>query len=239
MRPLVIVLVLLNLLALASIRGWLGTPSTPGEPERLTNQLNPDRIKLRPPEPLTAGESPQPSAATPSPAPTGETAAVGTPAAANGMAGEPLTCFAYTGLTEKQADTLVTAVQAAYPELRIDRSTSSTPRAWWVQIPAMEGREGAQRRVEELRSQGVTDYFIVQEPGQNQFAISLGLFKTEAKAQQHLAFLLNKGVREASVTPRTATVHRVEFRGPAALVTPLERSRAAARVGALRSDCTP
>src|SRR5574340_160506 len=55
LRTLLILLVILNLLAFAGLQGWLGRPSTKGEPERLTNQLNPERIKLRAP-PAAAGE---------------------------------------------------------------------------------------------------------------------------------------------------------------------------------------
>lgn len=47
-RSLLVILVLLNLLALASGQGWLGTSAMPGEPERLTNQIRPDLILLSP-----------------------------------------------------------------------------------------------------------------------------------------------------------------------------------------------
>ena len=46
LRLLIILLVLFNLLALAAWRGWLGEGDTRGEPERITNQLRPERIKL-------------------------------------------------------------------------------------------------------------------------------------------------------------------------------------------------
>lgn len=46
LRFLVILLLILNLLALAAWRGWLGEGDTRGEPERITNQLRPERIHL-------------------------------------------------------------------------------------------------------------------------------------------------------------------------------------------------
>lgn len=261
MRLLFIVLVLLNLLALASAQGWLGTSSTRGEPERLSNQLHPERIVLHAPEePGAPAQPPAPPPAPllslpPAPAlPSSPEPAVEPPqsphlapdasvAAADALPppapAVPQACVAYSGLAEAQADALIASVQSAQPELGVRRSTTSTPTAWWVRIPAEGGREGAERRIEELRALGITEYFIVQEPGPNRFAVSLGLFKTEAKAQQHFAFLRSKGVREAGVAPRTATVHRIEFRGPASALAPLEKSRAAARAGATRSECTP
>lgn len=261
MRLLFIVLVLLNLLALASAQGWLGTPSTRGEPERLSNQLNPQRIVLHAPEepgppaqtqapPLAPALPPSPTPAPPpSPAPVQEPdRPTGGASHSSAARADPLlppapavpeACVAYSGLAEPQADALIASVQSTQPDLDVRRSTTSTPTAWWVRIPAEGGREGAERRIEELRSLGVTEYFIVQEPGPNRFSVSLGIFKTETKAQQHFAFLRGKGVREAGVAPRTATVHRLELRGPAAALAKLEKSRVAARAGATRSECTP
>src|SRR5690554_4187785 len=55
LRALLFILLLLNLLLFAGgYMGWLGTPAFRGEPERLTNQLHPERI--RPGTPPTAAE---------------------------------------------------------------------------------------------------------------------------------------------------------------------------------------
>jgi hypothetical protein len=245
MRVLFLVLVLLNLLALASARGWLGTSPPQGEPERLSNQLNPERIVLRTDESGMADTSraplqqltgdTQPTAGESTPLITGQEAAAAEPSA-------PVideSCIAYGGLTEPQAETLVQTALAGRSELRHERKTSTTPSAWWVRIPPGGGREGAERRVAELRMLGIDDLFIVQEPGPNQFAVSLGLFKTEAKAQQHLAYLQGKRVRTASVTARSTTVHRIEVRGPANNLDNLSRSRAVRQSGASIGECTP
>lgn len=75
LRFLFVVLLALNALAFVAIQGWLGTPAVRGEPERLANQLHPERIRL------AGRESPDtpPPAATPDPAPD---PATGAPAAA-------------------------------------------------------------------------------------------------------------------------------------------------------------
>src|SRR5690606_38001251 len=55
LRLLLILLLAFNLLAFAAIRGWLGSADHEGEPERISNQLNPERIRL-------LGEIPPPAA---------------------------------------------------------------------------------------------------------------------------------------------------------------------------------
>lgn len=243
MRIVFVILVLLNLLALASIRGWLGNSAPEGEPERLSNQLNPDRIVLRP-----GGTAPQREAEAATP-PAEQTAAL--PETANGREAPPpappavaapalpQACTVIGGLAESEADALMQAAIAGKPGLRGERKTSSTPTAWWVRIPPNGGREAAERRVAELRSQGVSELFIVNDPGPNLYAISLGLFKTEAKAQQHLATLQAKQVRGAGIASRTTTVHRIEVRGPASTLKTLTSSPAVRRSGATISECTP
>ncbi|MCM2312859.1 MAG: SPOR domain-containing protein [Steroidobacteraceae bacterium] len=243
MRIVFVILVLLNLLALASIRGWLGNSAPEGEPERLSNQLNPDRIVLRP-----GGTAPQREAEAATP-PAEQTAAL--PETANGREAPPpappaaaapalpQACTVIGGLAESEADALMQAAIAGKPGLRGERKTSSTPTAWWVRIPPNGGREAAERRVAELRGQGVSELFIVNDPGPNQYAISLGLFKTEAKAQQHLATMQAKQVRGAGIASRTSTVHRIEVRGPASTLKTLTSSPAVRRSGATISECTP
>ncbi len=46
LRFLFILLLALNALAFAAIQGWLGTSAPQGERERISNQLNPERVQL-------------------------------------------------------------------------------------------------------------------------------------------------------------------------------------------------
>lgn len=230
MRIVLIILTLLNLLAFASAMGWLGHSAARGEPERLSNQLNPERIQLRPAGAVPADapvDAPAPSASTELPA----AAAPDTPPTAK------LACVIFGGLTEAQIAPLRQAIRIASPEVRTEHLSTTTPSAWWVRIPPNGGREGAERKVAELRALGVDDLFIVQDPGPNQFAVSLGLFKSEAKAQQHLAFLQNKRVRSASITTRSAVIHRIEVRGTPEELQALERTNAIRQSGATTGPC--
>jgi hypothetical protein len=67
---------------------------------------------------------------------------------------------------------------------------------YWVYIPPRKSREEAQTKVDELKSLGVEEIFIVQEP-KWLFAISLGVFKEEALANKLLQDLQNRGVKTA------------------------------------------
>jgi hypothetical protein len=225
MRMFFLALVLLNLLALASIQGWLGTSAPRGEPERITNQISPERITLRP-----NGNAAH--AATPEPAATDMSSEIAIAVT------EPLACIAYVGLTEQQADALLSDADALAPELTTAHATTTTPTAWWVRIPPSGGREGAEQRVADLRALGITEFFIVPEAGPNQFAVSLGLFKSESSAQQHLAYLRSKRLRTASITTRTAVAHTVEIRGAIDALQELSKALVTKRPSAVKGKCT-
>jgi cell division septation protein DedD len=85
----------------------------------------------------------------------------------------------------------------------------------------------------------VTDLFIVQEPGPNRYAVSLGLFRQEAQARRLLEQLQGKGVAEARVTPRGTATHRIEIRGPAERLAELASELAGRYPGASRLGCQP
>jgi SPOR domain len=100
---------------------------------------------------------------------------------------------------------------------------------FWVYIPPQRNRAEVNRRIEELKQSGVTEYFVMQNEGKWHNAISLGLFKTEEAAHHFLASVEARGVKSAKLGPRagklSATVF--EFREPdanlAAKVTALAR----------------
>lgn len=251
LRLLLIVLVLLNLLAIAAIQGWLGSTSPRGEPERLTNQINPGAIVLNPPA-IPAG-APTPSRPSPTPAPAplaeeppsraGSEQAVVEPLAAPPPqsidADRSFVCFAYAGLDE--ADTR--ALERISAEISPDISTSpqmiDPPSAWWVRVPPAASRQAAERKVAELRGLGITDLFIVRDPGPNQNAISLGLFRTESGARQHLANLERRGVRGAEIAARNPAVYQIEISGPASALALLAERIASDLPDARRSECNP
>jgi cell division septation protein DedD len=240
LRTLLIILVLLNVLAFVALQGWLGTTTPPGEPERLTNQLNPERIKLRPYSQPKKGETTQPKPPPPSTAaavtaePAGSQPAA---AAVNGSAEAQPVCVAYAALSPESARKLGEEL-AAQKSLTVKDVQVEAPSSWWVNVPPAGSREGADARVAELRQQGVTDLYVVHEAGPNQFAVSLGLFKQAAQAERLVEELQAKGVSEARVTPRGAT-HRIEISGPADRLAELAGELGRRYPGAGRQECRP
>ena len=83
--------------------------------------------------------------------------------------------------------------------------------SYWVFMPPQGSRQAANRKSAELKKLGVEDFFIVQEDPKFQFAVSLGVFKTEEAAQARLAELRKKGVRTARVGPTETSVQKVYF----------------------------
>ena len=238
LRVVVIALAFANLLALAVWKGWLGGGSYPGEPERLSNQLNPERMRLVAeagpvaPVPPAAAVAPAPVQADAPPPPASEPAAVVERPAPPG-------CVAFSGLTGQQRDELGARVADAGAGFKLTETRSGTVSSWWVHVPSQGSKEAADRKAAELRKLGVNDLFIVNDPGPSQFAISLGLYRNEAQANRLLETLREKGVRSAQVAGRGATVLRVEVRGPSDGLATLASDLSERLRGANRLECHP
>ena len=78
-----------------------------------------------------------------------------------------------------------------------------------MHFPSQGSRAAALRKAGELRRLGITEFFIVQEPGPSQWALSLGIFTTEDAAQEFLAALRPRGVRTAVISERETRVPKV------------------------------
>lgn len=94
-----------------------------------------------------------------------------------------------------------------------------------VYLPPNGGKEGADKRVADLKEKGVSNFFVMQGEGPMKWAVSLGVFKTEAAAQSLIASLGKQGVRGARVLPRGPQTTRAawQFRD----LTEEERKRVA------------
>lgn len=256
LRFLFILLAVLNALAFAAIKGWLGSAAPGGEPERITNQLHAEQIQLitsggeEPPAPspmpaATAEAEPQPGAAAPGEPSSPETgAAAATPPEAAVAKPAPTvvepaaaapSCVAWTGLSTAEAERLAARLQAG--GFKYVRSRKDTPANWWVRTPPQGNRTQAEKRVRELHEIGIADTFIVQESGPSQFAVSLGLFRTESGAQQLLAQLRAKGAHDASIEPRMTTSFRIQASLPRERVAAIEGRRS--QLDERRSACSP
>lgn len=215
MKALVFVLVLANLLFLAYTEGYFGRPENP-DAARVQQQLKPESIRV-----VARGEPPG--------AKSGEAKEAPAPAAKAEPA--PEVCVAWSGLSAKDADRLAGVLDGKFGEFKLSgREVPAETRSWWVFIPPLASKADAEKKAGELKQMKVEDYFIVQDAGPNRYAISLGVFSSEAGAGERLAALKAQGVRSAKVGPRASkeTVHTIEARGPAAKEAALLEAVAAA-----------
>jgi hypothetical protein len=78
---------------------------------------------------------------------------------------------------------------------------------YWVFIPPLANKAAVDSRVAELKADGLKDVAPI-ELGPQRLAISLGVFRTEEGAQARLAALQAQGVKTAKVGPRAQSVQQ-------------------------------
>jgi hypothetical protein len=205
-------LLLLNAALFAYAQGFLGNgKGTQEERARIKPQLEAAR--------LTVLTNAQAEAAKATPAASSATAAAveaSAPAAptAAAAAANPLACIdvgtfsagearrfesrlAKLGLGERQSRQAVQAQDVT---------------SYLVNIPPQGSKEAADRKAGELRSLGLTNFFVMSGDSPMKYAISLGVFKTESGAQALLAQLNKQGVHTARITPRGPQTTRYSYR---------------------------
>lgn len=263
LRIALFLLLALNLACLVIIAmPWFGITSPfegTTEPDRMANQLYPDKLKVlastaEPPAtpdassalalaPPVAGSEPAASAAASEPQPLASAASssvAAVPAAPVATASAPAAgpiCIAFVKLTPTQSQSLAQRARKLGNALSISEGEDG-PSSFWVNIPPQGGKEGADRRAAELKELGLEDFFIVKEKGESQFAISLGLFHAESLAQRQLETLLKRGVKGATVTARKAPNNaRLELTGAAEQIERLAKDGSADLKSAERTTC--
>jgi hypothetical protein len=200
-----------NGVLLAYGQGLLGQPGDGArEPARLKNQLAPERMQ-QPTQARQAVQSaapaPQAEVAIPAPEPAPEPAPAPVPRnlVACVQAGPFSTADARR--FEARVARLGLAPRQSRIEMPYQEVTSRL-----VYLPPNGGREGAQRRVAELRERGVTNFFIMQnDTSPLRYAISLGVFKSDGAAQKLVADLQRQGVRGVRILPRGPQVTRAGY----------------------------
>lgn len=83
--------------------------------------------------------------------------------------------------------------------------------AYWVYIPPLKSHAQVEQKIAQLKAFGVGDYFVIQEPGVWQNAISLGVFKTEEAAQKYLDKVHEQGVKSAVLGERASKLKSTVF----------------------------
>lgn len=197
MRTAFLFLLLANLAFYAWSR-YLAPPAAGTDPRPLTQQIQPGALRI-----LTPAEISAMAAARSKPAPAA--APVSKPATAT-PATPPSTvaCLEWGPLDPTDA---VRAAQALAPldlGSRLSQRSASEASTWWVFIPPQASLQAAQKKAAELKALGIDDYYIVPDAGPDQWAISLGVFRSEASAQARLDALRAKKVHSAQVAQRPA-----------------------------------
>jgi hypothetical protein len=78
---------------------------------------------------------------------------------------------------------------------------------YWVFIPPLANKPAVDKMVGELKAQGVRDVLPV-DVGPQRMGISLGVFSTEDAARARLAALQGQGVKNAKAEPRAQSVQQ-------------------------------
>ncbi|WP_157670271.1 SPOR domain-containing protein [Chitinibacter sp. GC72] len=120
-----------------------------------------------------------------------------------------LACARWTGITGEQIATARDKLRAL--GINATETSSGESTKVWVYMPPLESMEVAKTKAAQLAELGVTDYFIVNNGGRWQNAISLGIFSTREAGERHLAELQAKGVRSAVVRDRDDTLKQASF----------------------------
>ena len=200
-----------NVVWFAASQGYLGNvASDEHEPARLQNQLGAEKMIV-----LSAQEAQETlTAATvvedaPALAPEAPPEPKPVPAAA-------LVCTEVSNLREADARRFDARLA------KLDLGTRAVRRevpptdfsSYIVFIPPQPTKEAADRKAAELKALDVTNFFIMNADSPMKWAISLGVFKSEAAAQTQLAALVKQGVHSAKVAGRSSgTRIAYQFRG--------------------------
>lgn len=190
-RTVFILLVLANLLFFAWGQGYFGSRESGREPQRLSQQLSPEKLRIVAAQAPTAVPPPQ-------------------------------ACRLVSGLDVADAARVRVQASEQAPALQLSvKSVEGQAKAYLVLIPPQPDRVAAEAKLAELKRLGISDFSLMTAVGPNQFAISLGLFKSVQAADQHLQALIKRGVRSARVqaNEQPGAQARLEIRGPSEALT--------------------
>ena len=179
MRTLVFLLLLANL----TLFGYIRLDSAAGgEGARLSQQVQPDKIKLLTPQ---------------------QVAALG-PAKVASLAD---VCVEWGPMSDADRVRAQTRLEPLDLGKLVTQKKVEVIANYWVFIPPLANKAAVDSRVAELKAQGVRDILPV-ELGPQRLAISLGVFRTEEAAQARLEALKAQGVKTAKVGSRAQSVQQ-------------------------------
>jgi hypothetical protein len=153
-----------------------------GESGRLQNQLFPEKIRLLTPQ---------------------QVAGLG-PAKAAQLAN---VCLEWGGFTDTEKSAALAALEPLQLGKQMSQRRKESTSAFWVYLPPLPTKTAAEKKVAEIKAQGLKDFFILTDGAQKN-AISLGVFKTEDTASKFLETVKAKGVKNAKSGARTQSIQQ-------------------------------
>ncbi|WP_211461567.1 SPOR domain-containing protein [Collimonas silvisoli] len=191
-------LLLANAALFAMQKGYLGALYSNGrEPTRIGKQLQADKIKMTP-----ADAAPVPAAA----------AAVTSAAPAAAAADlTPVACTEVGNFNAAEARRFSSQLAERTPAVKFVRREIQEVASHMVYLPSLGSKEAADKKAEEVRRLGITDFFVIQDSSALRYGISLGIFKTDEAAQKQVASLAKRGLSGAKVGTRSVSSSKVAF----------------------------
>jgi hypothetical protein len=154
-----------------------------GEGVRLGQQVQPDKVKLLTPQ---------------------QVAALG-PAKVAALAD---VCIEWGPLSDTDRARALTSLEPLELGRLVTQKKVEVVANYWVFLPPAASKAAADRRVDELKAQGIRDALVV-DSGPQRLAISLGAFRSEDQARAWLATLQRQGVRNATAGQRVQAVQQM------------------------------
>ena len=172
----------LGLAAVTYVRDQLPNPDA----QLVRQQLNADQIRIVPPRPAPA---PAPVAPVPGPG----------------------VCLEWGSFGAAELPRAQAALDALALVERVRRTDVTVSTSYWIYIAPLKSNLDMQRKANELKARGVTEYSPILEAGRWRYAISLGVFRNEDGARKYLALLRGKGVRSAQIGEREQGTSQTAF----------------------------
>lgn len=204
------ILLLTNAALFSYKQGYLESLFPSGrEPARMSNQLNPDKIRTLPRTNTKTSAADLASPAEISAPKVSAPAETNTPVA---EARKPeLSCIEIGNFAPERAKQF----SARLAGLSLGAKWSQQPvrevSTHIVYIPSQGDKEGADKKTGELQRLGITDFYVIQDNSPMRWGISLGIFKTAEAARAHLANLNRRGVRSARIGERMTPTNMIMF----------------------------
>lgn len=190
-------LLLANATLFAMQKGYLDALYSDGrEPTRTSKQLQPDKIKM------TMAETAAVVSAAPATAATEATAAADV---------APVVCTEIGNFTAAEARRFSSQLAERTPAVKFVRRETQEVASHMVYLPSLGSKEAADKKADEVRRLGISDFFVIQDSGALRYGISLGIFKTDEAAQKQVASLAKRGLSGAKVGTRSVSSSKVAF----------------------------